>query len=179
MPQALGSADWALTSELHMGCEGSYVAPLGLALLICKTGLQRPSLDTVTDTDRPESGLSQGLGAIKGVCVASADPRAEAREDVAWGCPWAACSPSWQPSGVVVTMAIVKEKQAQRGRVGREADGEGRHLAPGPRRQPASLGSTACVQHRGSGKGPRPLHQAGGPSDPGSPAPPAWTSHWG
>lgn len=35
MPRALGSADWALLSELHAGHEGSHGAPLGPALLIC------------------------------------------------------------------------------------------------------------------------------------------------
>lgn len=56
MLQASGSVDWALTTELYMDYEGRYVALLGLALLICNTSLQRPSLYVVRDTDRPESG---------------------------------------------------------------------------------------------------------------------------
>lgn len=97
--------------------------------------------------------------------MACADPRTRARrEDTVWGCPLGAHSPSWQqPSGVVVTMATATQKQAEGSLVGWEADAAGQVFESRPRRHSASLRNTACVQLTASGKGPRPLHQAGGP----------------
>lgn len=93
----LGAQDWAAANAIGFGVHGlsctwatragqSYVAPLGLGLLICEAGLQKPFLtrgikQTVTRKDAHRVGVTlRALKALlpEGSAWACKDPRAGA-----------------------------------------------------------------------------------------------------